>query len=397
MDRILREYIDTYGGKNGPLLFIREKIPGGPQLVPPMEIEVLGDLHTKRQVPELCRAIAAACEELKTDQYIARTSYPGRGGRGDWEGLVDAMPTLSHIPVETLEGGNLPASIARSFYEKLLDPRFLAFARKEGIDFDPDKVTIAFSPQVPFPHSTVTDHPNRSEFTMVDIAKPLDDAISYKESGNLSTSEDRDFEGGAEAQGFSFLRKGIFRPDRFSTAMRTREQIREWGILDDETEAYQLEGACRGEGALHWILQLRLFAQRRTPDFSLDQNQYIAGRILGITPSDGMVCTVLHAGTRIEAGIFEDENPGVPYLFVLETSGVTQPLTLSDQTTKMVGYKPKDKPYLSHQNTRAAQEVLLRPYGLVDLSRTTAAYSGFVTGDQVRIISDGRTRTIERA
>ena len=81
-------------------------------------------LSQRINAPEIARGIRAACEELGVEEFIARTSLKG-------------------------------------------------FAAREGEIFDESDVTVSFSPQIGFPHSTITEHPNQPERTMIDISRPF--------------------------------------------------------------------------------------------------------------------------------------------------------------------------------------------------------------------------------
>lgn len=388
MDSQFRKYVDEFGGKHGPLLYIRDFVSGGTNLVPPMEISNLAELACRDVAPDIVRGIRSACKELEVNEYIARTSLMGWG---DFNGLVDATPTISHIPLGTLEQGNYPSSVARTLLDMCKNPDLINFAANEGVAFDPSRVTVSFSPQLPFPHSTITEHPNRPDVTMVDISRPAGDG-SYRDFGNVSETDTATFEN--ERLPY----RSLASPELMRAGLNVRQLLMEAGFLDHDHCSYQYEGACRGAEVPHWLLQIRFFAPRVNPDFELERGSKAIGRtkLMGVTPRGGTVMKYFPAMFRAEAVDFEKENPHTSYLLDLATVATTNPLTLSDQLRNVLGYVVAEKPFLSHQNTRFAQRCLRQPGGFVELNTFHPQIAAAPYSD-VRIICDGTRRIIEMA
>ncbi len=395
MNSKFREHIEEYGGKHGPLLYIREQVSGGRNLVPPMEIANLQELSQMRTAPELTRGLRAACAEVGATEFIARTSVPGFPG--DWSALVDAEETISHLPVGVLTD-DYPPSVARTLIEQLEGPYgFKKFAKQDGVELDLSKVTVSFSPQLPYPHSTITEHPNQPETVMVDVHRPFPPYKTYDRyegSRGMALSEAVNFVG-EEMRGRLITNN----EELFDAGLDTRRLIIEAGLLDHGLEAYQYEGACRGNDLPHWLLQIRLFAPRRVADFELPQGKLVYGRnrLIGVTPPEGIELVYIQGETRQRALDFEQKNPNVPYLFDLAAKGTTQRLTLQEQLLAIRGYVVSLKPYLSHQSTRFAQKCLAHPGGgIVDLSSSTVGdYKEFQDGDLIRVTCDGSRKLVE--
>jgi|GEM_PF-3408839 hypothetical protein len=393
MNKGLRSSIDEWGGKHGPLLYIREQLPDGETLVPPFELANLSELASKRDVPDLCRRIRAACLDMGVTEFIARTSYPGIPG--DWDKMVDVIESIARIPIHLLDGSNFPTGIARSLFEQCKDPRVISYAEGEGIDYDPSKVTISFTPQLPLPHSTITDHPNRPELLMMDLSQPIGGSGAGRSLHNMSESDAVNFEYGSRV-----TIPTLFDPHLFDAAYGTRLRLRELGILDEDDMAYQLEGAF-DLSKRHWLVQIRAFSERREADFSLDKGDRTFGRqrLMGVTPKEGLELTYLKGRERKEAMKFEKTHPGEAYLFDLNRDASTPRLAITDDPMHMAGYAVQSKPYISHQATRFAQRCL-RAGGIVNLHAGSSSLvyrrMGLETGDRIRVFSDGNKQHVER-
>lgn len=386
MNEQLRNYVDDYGGKHGPLLYIREHITGGADLVPPMEVTNLLELSQRMSAPEIARGIISACRELGVEEFIARTSLKGFG---DFDGLVDMMPTIQHIPLRVLDE-SYPPCVARTLLDSCQDPGLKRFAAGEGVVFDESDVIVSFSPQIGFPHSTITEHPNQSERTMVDIYRPFPPYTTYEASKNMSLNDTVNFDGD------EIQNRHEFDEELFLGGLQVRRLMREADILDHDLSAYQYEGACRGP-APHWLVQIRLFAPKRQADFVLGEGGvYGRTKVMGITTEEGVPLVFVQGDKRKSATQFENDNPDVQYLFNLATDGSTKKLQLDDQTVNMRGYSVALKPFLSHQNTRFAQSCLRHQNGFVELNTSLLPYRNIENGTVIRVICDGVRRVVKK-
>ncbi|MCK9185876.1 hypothetical protein M0P48_00360 [Candidatus Gracilibacteria bacterium] len=391
MNEQFKGYIEEYGGKHGPLLYFRERVPNGADLVPPMEIANLQDLVNRQIDRGIAGGVKTACRELGVNKFIARTSLKGFG---DFDGLVDAMPTMRDFPVHLLDNPSYPGGVADSLMDECENPRLRRYAEKEGIKFDPANVTVSFSPQFDYPLSTITEHPNRPKITMVDVYKPLVDRGDTYEELNESVTGTMNYEGALPMR----ENESHFSSSRLENAMMIRRIVEEAGVLDHEDMAYQYEGASRKDKP-DWLLQIRAFAPRRIADFTLGGYdpciEEFGGRIMGITPKEGISLPHLQVEERDEAVRFEEHNPSLLYFLSLYPWGATPKLKLTEQLQNIRGYALPSKPALSHQNTRFAQACLRCDYGFVELGDSPRSFL-FKLGDTLRIISDGITRVIER-
>jgi hypothetical protein len=387
MNEQLTRYIEEYSGKHGPLLYIRERVKGGTDIVPPMEIANLVELSERITAPEIARGIRSSCKETGVEEYIARV---GLKGFGDFNGLVDAFPTDQHLSLTYLNDF-WPTGVARILLGKCQNPALKEFARREGVILNEQNLVVSFSPQIGFPHSTITEHPNQPGVTMVDIFRPFPPFEIYEKSQNMSFTDTVNFDGDKIGNRHEFDAK------LFQAGLQVRKLIEDAGILDHETSAYQYEGACRGDEP-HWLVQIRSFAPRRQADFVLERGDHSFGRskVMGITPEEGLQLVMLKADKRKEAVDFEKANPNTQYLLNLDWKSTTKKLQLSDQLKNIRGLAVEFKPFLSHQNTRFVQTCLQAPNGFVELNGGSLQYRTIETGALVRVICDGVRRVVER-
>jgi hypothetical protein len=291
------------------------------------------------------------------------------------------MPTIPHIPIHVL-GDNYPTSIAKTLMDGCTNPDLHEFARREGFDFDPAKVTVAFMPQLPFPCSTITEHPNQPGVDLVDIYAPFD-GPTLRESNYMTWKESINY-----LDGKPDMKVRRF-PKEMPPSLTMPSWVREAGVLDHNTTAYQWEGACRGEHP-HWLLQIREFAQKRSADFRFPTPDFLEHtRFFGVTPKEGITLIYVSVRHRSHFKFFEQPSPDIPYFLEVEWNNNTSPLQLEEQPNHMHGFQLRMLRSLSHQATRYTQIALRNPHGLVAVGGTDDRFGAFKTGDKVRITADG--------
>lgn len=376
MKATLQQHIREFGGKHGSLLYFRENVEGGVDRVLPFEILA----PTENFSWSIRRKVWAACKDFDTDKVIVRTSE-----QSDWAGMVDTMPTM--IAEQSWFGVR---SVVDEIRKRCHDPRVLEYARREGNEYDPDRVTVSVAPYLSpakHPRILVTQHPNRKDARMVDVSTPYDTTPDHFR--HLSFDFDRR---GRLSYAYSSDRMRPYAED----GLRLGRWIEGADQLPD-SQAFQFEGAVF-QGAVSpgpKLFQIRQFAEKRFADFSLDGEKVDEKlmRNFGITPPEGVHLNVVRVSHRSRFATFEGVHPGVPYLLSVEET--SDHLSLADQPLLMKGYFPDFKPALSHQATRLVQIALRDPHGVASLVDTYAE-DRFQQMTEARVISDGVHQKIER-
>lgn len=374
MESKLYQHIQEFGGKHGSLLYFRENVEGGADRVLPFEILSPGENFswgTRRKV-------WAACKDFNTEKVIVRTSE-----QSDWNGMVDTMPTI--ISAQDFFGVR---KVVETIRRKCHDPALLEFARKEGNGYDPSKVTVSVSPYLSpssHPRTLVTQHPNDEDARLVDVSTPYGLTAGHfrHQSFDFKASGKMHYVYGSQNM-VDFARDSL----KVSSWIERSHQL-------PDSQAFQFEGAVfrTRDSQSPKLFQIRSFAEKRAANFQVKGDKdFFLMRKFGITPPEGVELKVVKVSTRDQFARFEDRNPGVPYLLVVEDT--TAHLRLSDQPMNMRAYFPDFKPALSHEATRMLQMVLKDPHGVASLISSRGSEK-LQDGRTVRVISDGVRQTIE--
>lgn len=146
MNTAFKNDVESYGWKHGGLISLQNNNFG--DRVPAFHLFKYWENITEKQRQELRNWQ----EKYNTDTFIVRTSH-----FGDWDWLVDVMPTYKDISFNNVD------QVFEKIQKDLHNPKLIEYAKNEWTDFQPQDCTISIAPYISEEVTTITEHPNTSK------------------------------------------------------------------------------------------------------------------------------------------------------------------------------------------------------------------------------------------
>jgi hypothetical protein len=354
-----------WGGKNGVLSFLKEKVPGLRHSIVPLLLFRMHDKITSK----MRGACEFACEFFGTNNIVGRSS-----ARDDINALVDTTPTEVGI-LENLD------DLVRSVRDQCRNPLIAAYSRQEGGRYDPEEVTLSISPLLTIDEQIVlrgliTEHPNLPGVSCVDLKYGGVDHCSYGNSFSFDFLKGRalpvgmDFSSGPNVnieQLENDAREGLVLSERvrasgvFPRDKALQFEFAKWKKRNGSGAPELLGEVIEGD----FLTQVKFFADKIPSSCSADEIEAVFNaenskgfRNFGITSRDGLVLPCVTGENRSVFRKFEKDHPGVPYAAHLSLEGLTQPLTLHDCLPRMMAHLPVPKASIDHKQSRPAMHCL---------------------------------------
>ncbi|MFC1751149.1 hypothetical protein ACFL2V_20375 [Pseudomonadota bacterium] len=358
----LGEAIDELGGKNGVLEHLRDKDPRGEEYLLPRVLIPPGGKWVGPNMLDL----ADRCDELGVDlKVIVRPSE-----RSDYRGMVDTM--LSKV----CDVGRVPIAID-AVRKQCASAGVLEYARREGNDYDPERISISVAPFIPEPYITVTEHPNWEDLLLIDVRTTYNDGGVKARHKQYIHRAFNYVDGECDSPSEEHADKGV----------TLQRRVRETGVFPDD-RALQYEYVIHPQTQKPMLVQVREFAKKNSQGlYSEMKGLNMKPRNFGVTSPKGVQHKVVKSRFWSEAMRYELMNPGA--LYVLATKIITRPLEVADCPVNMRGYitRPRASRSLSHQNTRFVQMCLRHEEGFAALG--TSWWDDFEDRDTVHVTMNG--------
>ncbi len=373
MEERLHHLIEELGGKHGVLERLRE--------IPTIQEYIVPTVLLRRDEGLTAASFATVrqlCDEYKVDRVRIRTSC-----EADWSGMIDTMPS----PPSTI--GKLESNLD-AVAEALRNQRLLNYARDEGSTYDPDNVSRTISPFIEPPYGTLTEHPNQSDFLMIDLEDEETQEIEIVDCKNNQLPSDLP------------MRHVHRTREQMQAVLQMREDVRSTGLFPDD--ALQYEFGFHPTTRLPLLFQVRHFSKRNEEEWTIDRKNErgTSQRIFGYTKQSGMTLPVARAEFRVVA-IMKGEQSGSDYILAPESISATfragGDLFLCPKN--MRGYVPcihtERQMALVHQNTRFVQGALRRD-GFAILEMKHSAFRDLPQdGGRANVTCNGRDFLIAHA
>lgn len=370
-------FIQEDGGKIGGLRFINAKVPELADLIPNTVI-VRPDQDGINEIP------------FDTD-VIVRASH-----KNDFQGLVDVLPTIV-----VKAGPNIIERINEAIQEIREICKYkevMEYGKYENPDFD-GNVVIGIQPFFDFPIGSIMEHPNRPGHYIVSHV--------YKANTNGSRLLNRD---GEELDDYTQYSLCSHKTNKSRKIIEMYRKIQLSGLVrEDLVPQVEFGDEANGDGLK--LLQIRAGVKKEIAKFKLDKNnpKHIA-LVIGVT--EGMELPILHGGNWGE-GERDISNGQSPYAFMRTYHGHRP--SLSFMPRAMSAYLANlsfgsGYPGLEHNQFSLIQKAQVSVFeskwmctfrafdksgDILAREDETPKIPEGMTGDKVRIISDGIHAIIE--